>query len=158
MDRENRDFPLSWQTRLPGLNRTGLYYVPAPLSKEELLLRRWIDEIHTGQPCYGSRRMQAVLSQAGLTVSRKRIQRLMRDMGILAIYPGPKLSGGGDESPRFPYLLRGVDIDHPNHTRGTDITYGAPVIRRAATDLERDRNTRYPHYAGKEKKLTGRSI
>ena len=46
----------------------------------------------------------------------------MRDMGILSIYPGPKLSGGG-ESPKFPYLLRGVAIDHPNHTWGTDITY-----------------------------------
>ncbi len=122
MDWENKDFPLSRQAWLLGLNRTGLYYVAAPLSKEELLLRRWIDEIHTGQPCYGSRRMQAVLSQAGLTVSRKRIQRLMRDMGILSIYPGPKLSGGG-ESPKFPYLLRGVAIDHPNHTWGTDITY-----------------------------------
>ena len=122
MDWENKDFPLSRQAWLLGLNRTGLYYVAAPLSKEELLLRRWIDEIHTGQPCYGSRRMQAVLSQAGLTVSRKRIQRLMRDMGILAIYPGPKLSGGS-ESPKFPYLLRGVAIDHPNHTWGTDITY-----------------------------------
>jgi putative transposase len=101
VDRENREIPLSWQTWLLGLNRTGLYYVPVPLSQEELLLRRWIDEIHTGQPCYGSRRMQAVLSQAGLTVSRKRVQLLMRDMGILSIYPGPKLSGG-DENPKSP--------------------------------------------------------
>ncbi len=122
MDWENKDFPLSWQAWLLGLNRTGLYYVPGPLSEEELLLRRRIDEIHTDQPCYGSRRVQAVLSRGGLPVSRKRIQRLMRDMGILAIYPGPKLSAG-DESPKFPYLLRGVDIDHPNHTWGTDVTY-----------------------------------
>lgn len=122
MDWENKDFPLSWQAWLLGLNRTGLYYVPGPLSEEELLLRRRIDEIHTDQPCYGSRRVQAVLSRGGLPVSRKRIQRLMRDMGILAIYPGLKLSAG-DESPKFPYLLRGVDIDHPNHTWGTDVTY-----------------------------------
>lgn len=122
MDWENREFPLSMQSELLGLNRVGLYYVPAPLSEEELLLRRRIDEIHTSYPCYGSRRMQAVLSRGGLTVSRKRVQRLMGDMGLMAIYPGPRLSAGG-ESPKFPYLLRGVDIDHPNHTRGTDVTY-----------------------------------
>ena len=137
MDWDEKEIPLSWQAWLLGLNRSGLYYVPAPLSEEELLLRRRIDEINTSHPCYGSRRMQAVLSRGGLSVSRKRIQRLMRDMGILAIYPAPKLSAG-DESPKFPYLLRGVDIDHPNHTWGTDITYGAPVIRCAATDRERD--------------------
>ena len=122
MDWDEKEIPLSWQAWLLGLNRSGLYYVPAPLSEEELLLRRRIDEINTSHPCYGSRRMQAVLSRGGLSVSRKRIQRLMRDMGILAIYPAPKLSAG-DESPKFPYLLRGVDIDHPNHTWGTDITY-----------------------------------
>ena len=98
------------------------YYVPKPLSEEELLLRRRIDEINTDQPCYGSRRIGAILAREGLRASRKRVQRLMRDMGILAIYPGPKLSAG-DESPKFPYLLRGVDINHPNHTWGSDITY-----------------------------------
>ena len=122
VDWEEKEIPLSWQAWLLGLNRSGLYYGPAPLSEEELLLRRRIDEINTLHPCYGSRRMRAVLSRGGLSVSRKRIQRLMRDMGILAIYPGPKLSGGS-ESPKFPYLLRGVAIDHPNHTWGTDITY-----------------------------------
>ena len=122
IDWESKDLPLSWQAWLLGLNRTGLYYVPEPLSKEELLLRRRIDEIHTDQPCYGSRRIGAILSREGLGASRKRVQRLMRDMGIIAIYPGPKLSVG-DESPKFPYLLRGVDINHPNHTWGSDITY-----------------------------------
>ena len=122
VDREDCDLPLSWQAWLLGLNRTGLYYVPKPLSEEELLLRRRIDEINTDQPCYGSRRIGAILAREGLRASRKRVQRLMRDMGILAIYPGPKLSAG-DESPKFPYLLRGVDINHPNHTWGSDITY-----------------------------------
>lgn len=122
VDWENREIPLSWQAWLLELNRTGLYYVPAPLSGEELLLRRKIDEIHTSYPCYGSRRIQVLLSREGLRISRKRVQRLMRDMGIMAIYPTPKLSSG-KENRKFPYLLRGIHIDHPNHTWGTDITY-----------------------------------
>ena len=122
VDWKDKELPLSWQAWLLDLNRTGLYYMPVPLSQEELRLRKGIDEIHTSHPCYGSRRIQALLSREGLGVSRKRVQRLMRDMGIMAIYPTPKLSSG-NENIKFPYLLRGICINAPNHTWGTDITY-----------------------------------
>ena len=108
-DREKKEIPLSWQAWLFGLNRIGLYYVPAPLSEEELLLRMRIDEIHTDQPCYGSRRMQAVLSRGGLPVSRKRAQRLMRDMGGSGRLP--RFPGGRGELEHLPSSPQGAGME-----------------------------------------------
>ncbi|GAB1486031.1 hypothetical protein MASR2M79_10780 [Aminivibrio sp.] len=92
-----------------------------PDREVELLPAARTDEIHTDQPCYGSRRVAGgvVVRIAGIAQA----DSAPAETGILAIYPGPKPSAG-DESPKFPYLLRGVDIDHPNHT-GTDVTYAA---------------------------------
>lgn len=118
IDWENRQLSISTQAELLEINRTGLYYVTKPLSAEELELHKHIDINHTINPCYGSRRICAVLRNAGFVVSRKRIQRIMRDMGLLAIYPTPKGLSRGDENPKYPYLLRNVSAEYPNHIWG----------------------------------------
>ena len=82
-----------------------------------------IDEIYTDAPCYGSRKIKAALARQGYEVGRERVQKLMRTMGIEAIYPKPRGSQRNPEHRIYPYLLRGVKIIRPNHVWGTDITY-----------------------------------
>jgi len=84
-----------------------LYYQPASETAENLRLMRRIDEQYTAWPFYGSRRMTAWLVQEGEEVNRKRVQRLMRLMGLEAIYPKPRLSAAGRGHRIYPYLLRG---------------------------------------------------
>ena len=82
-----------------------------------------IDSLYTEAPFYGSRRMTEALKQAGLEVNRKRVQRLMHEMGLRAIYRGPKTSVSNPEHKKFPYLLRSLNIERPNHVWSRDITY-----------------------------------
>src|SRR5947208_9363753 len=89
---------------------------------------RLIDEQYTAQPVYGSRRMTVWLQGQGHEVNRKRVQRLMRLMGLEAIYPKPNLSARGEGHKVFPYLLRGVAIERPDQVWSTDITY-VPLAR-----------------------------
>lgn len=84
---------------------------------------RLIDEQYTLTPFYGIRRMTASLHQQGHQVNHKRIQRLMRLMGLEAIYPKPRLSKKDEQHKIFPYLLRGLKIDRPNQVWASDITY-----------------------------------
>ncbi len=84
---------------------------------------RRIDELYTLHPFYGSRRMAAVLSKEGEAVNRKRVQRLMRLMGIEALYPKPKGSKANPGHEKYPYLLRNVVIDRCDQVWSTDITY-----------------------------------
>jgi putative transposase len=111
------------QCELLGLNRSSLYYEPAGESAENLRLMRLLDEQYTACPFYGSRRMTAWLLEHGETVNRKRVQRLMRLMGLEAIYPKPRLSAAGQGHRIYPYLLRGVTIARPDQVWSTDITY-----------------------------------
>jgi putative transposase len=111
------------QCELVGLPRSSYYYEPGPESQENLKLMRLIDQQYTETPFYGSRRMTAWLRTEGYRVNRKRVQRLMRQIGIEAIYPKPRLSQGSAEHRVYPYLLRGVRIDHPQQVWSTDITY-----------------------------------
>lgn len=111
------------QCELLGLNRSGLYYEPVGETAENLRLMRRIDEQYTACPFYGSRRMTAWLIEQGEEVNRKRVQRLMRQMGLEAIYPKPKLSAAGKGHRIYPYLLRGVKIERPNQVWSADITY-----------------------------------
>ena len=106
-----------------GLNRSGLYYKPVPPSPEELALKHRIDEIYTAHPFYGSRRITAQLRREGHLVNRKAVQRHMQEMGIAGICPGPNLSRRNSEHQVFPYLLRGLSINAPDHVWGIDITY-----------------------------------
>jgi putative transposase len=111
------------QCALLGLNRSTLYYEPAPETAENLTLMRRIDEQYTKWPFFGSRRMAAWLVQQGEEVNRKRVQRLMRLMGLQAIYPKPKLSLAGRGHRIYPYLLRDVRIERPDQVWSADITY-----------------------------------
>jgi putative transposase len=111
------------QCELLGLNRSSLYYQPATASGEDLALMRRIDELYTAHPFYGSRRMVSRLSRPGRAVNRKRVQRLMRLMGLEAIYPKPRLSVPGQGHRIYPYLLRDVKIERPDQVWSTDITY-----------------------------------
>ena len=111
------------QCELLGLSRASLYYRPAGVSAEDLRLMRLIDEQYTACPFYGSRRMTAWLIRAGEEVNRKRVQRLMRAMGLEASYPRPRLSTAGKGHRIYPYLLRGVAVERPDQVWSTDITY-----------------------------------
>ena len=110
--------PLGIQADLLGISRTSLYYEPAPIDPETLTVMNAIDELYTQRPFYGSRKIARELGY-----NRKRIQRLMREMGIEAIYQKPNLSINPIPHPVYPYLLKGVIASHPNHVWGTDITY-----------------------------------
>jgi putative transposase len=111
------------QCELLGLNRSSLYYEPAQESEENLLLMRLIDEQYTETPFYGSRRMREVLERKGYSVCRDRIRRLMRKMGIEAIYPKPRTSVSNAQHKVYPYLLRDLEITRPNEVWASDITY-----------------------------------
>jgi putative transposase len=111
------------QCELLGLNRSSLYYEPAGESAEDLRLMRLIDEQYTARPFYGSRRMTEWLAQQGEGVNRKRVRRLMRTMGLEAIYPKPRLSTAGKGHKVYPYLLRGVAIERADQVWSADITY-----------------------------------
>lgn len=113
------------QCELIGLNRSSWYYqaTPAQESTENLNLMRLIDEQYTHAPFYGSRKITAWLNNKGHPVNRKRIQRLMRLMGIQGVAPSPGTSLRNKEHKVYPYLLRGVDIVRPNQVWSTDITY-----------------------------------
>jgi putative transposase len=111
------------QCELLGLSRSSWYYEAAPESAENLRLMRLLDEEYTAHPFYGSRRLTKWLTQQGEDVNRKRVQRLLQLMGLVAIYPKPKLSAAAAGHRIYPYLLRNVRIERPNQVWSTDITY-----------------------------------
>ena len=111
------------QCELLGLSRSSLYYQPAPETVDNLRLMRLLDEEYTAHPFLGSRRLTKWLIEQGEPVNRKRVQRLLRIMGLEAIYPKPKLSAAGRGHRLYPYLLRNVRIERPNQVWSTDITY-----------------------------------
>jgi putative transposase len=108
---------------LIGLNRSTFYYAPATASTFNLQLMRLIDEQYTRTPFYGWPRMTAYLRRLGLLVNHKRVQRLMRVMGLQAIYPKPRTSTAAQEHKIYPYLLGAVAMRHPNQVWSADITY-----------------------------------
>ena len=111
------------QCDLLALARSGLYYEPQGASPENLALMRLLDEAYTAWPFYGVRKMTAHLEREGQAVNVKRVRRLMRLMGLEAIYPRKRLSVPGEGHKRYPYLLRGVEIVRPDQVWSADITY-----------------------------------
>jgi len=123
LERDDPTVSIRGQCRLLGLARSGVYR-PAPANDDEdlpLMLR--IDALFTAWPFLGSRRMTAMLRADGLTVNRKRVQRLMRVMGIAALGPKPRTTKPAPGHKIFPYLLRDLVIDRPNQVWAADITY-----------------------------------
>jgi putative transposase len=111
------------QCELLDLSRSSYYYQPATETAENLALMALIDQEYTAHPFQGSRRMTTWLQGEGHRVNRKRVQRLMRLMGLEAVYPKPRLSVAGAGHKVYPYLLRGVTIERVNQVWSTDITY-----------------------------------
>lgn len=111
------------QCELLDLARSSWYYKPVAVDPYELHLMKLIDAQYTQTPFYGIRRMTAWLRTQGEAVNHKRVARLMRQMGIAAIYPRPRTTVAADNGRRYPYLLKGLTIDEPNLVWSTDITY-----------------------------------
>ena len=116
------------QCELLSLSPSSYYYQPKPVSDEEITLLRLLDEQYLKTPFYGSRKMTEVLRELGYSINRKRVQRLMRQLGIIAVYPKPRLSQSNLEHQVYPYLLRGLNIEKANQVWCTDITY-LPVLK-----------------------------
>jgi putative transposase len=106
-----------------GLARASYYYAPTPERAENLVLLRLLDEQYTRTPFYGVPRMTAVLRGQGYTVNPKRVRRLLRTLGLTALFPKPRTSVGAPEHRVYPYLLRGLAIERVNQVWSTDITY-----------------------------------
>ena len=115
--------PLSTQADLLSISRRSLYYQPKPPPPEEVAIKHRIDELYTAHPFYGSRKLTVLLEPTFGPINRKRVQRYMREMGIAGIAPGPNLSKRLTEHRVYPYLLRDITAQHPNHIWGCDITY-----------------------------------
>lgn len=111
------------QCQLLGLSRSDFYHRPKAVKTDDLALMRMLDEQYLRTPFYGSRRMTVHLRRLGHGVNRKRVSRLMRRMGLQAIYPRPRTSTPHPEHKVYPYLLRGVAVTRPNQVWATDITY-----------------------------------
>lgn len=124
----NHPVSLRRQCQMLGISRSTVYYHPRPVSAEDLELMRLMDEEYLRTPVYGSRRMTAYLRRNGHLVNRKRVQRLMRLMGLHAVYPRPRTTRVNQDHHVYPYLLRGLDIHRPNQVWATDITY-VPMAR-----------------------------
>jgi putative transposase len=126
-----RDHPalsLSRQCEILSISRSSFYYAPRGESAENLALMRRIDELFLKYPFYGSRQMVRHLRREGIFVGRHRVRRLMRLMGLEAIYQAPKTSQPHPEHRIYPYRLKGLNIERPDHVWCADITY-IPVRR-----------------------------
>jgi len=123
VDRADPVLSIVAQCRLLKVARSTLYYRPAEVSADDLAVMRRLDELYLAWPFYGSRRMVAVLRREGWEVNRKRVRRLMRVMGLEAIYRKPNTSAAHPQHKVYPYLLRGMVIERPNQVWCADITY-----------------------------------
>ena len=119
---EHNGLSIRRQCLLLGLGRSTWHYQPVEDDEDDLRLMRRLDEQYLRTPFYGSRRMTLWLCGNDEEINRKRVQRLMRTMGIEAIYPKPRTTRRNPEHRVFPYLLRGVEIARPDHVWSTDIS------------------------------------
>ena len=127
-DRRHRHLSIVRQCQLMGVSRSSLYYRPKETPPGDLSLMQAMDRKYLGTPFYGSRRMKASLVRQGLPVSRKRVQRLMRIMGLRAIYRQPRTSQPTPEHRVYPYLLNKIRVTRTNQAWAADITY-LPMAR-----------------------------
>ena len=123
LDREHPRLSIRRQCTLLSLARSGVYRERRRTSPEELVVMRKIDELFLSHPFLGARRIALMLGQGGFRVNRKRVKRLMRVMGLVALGPKPRTSKPAPGHRIFPYLLKGMKIDRPNQVWAADITY-----------------------------------
>lgn len=122
IDRAHSTLSISRQCALLGANRATVYRRPRPVSAQDLRLMDLIVRQYLARPYDGSRRMAAWLATQGHVVTRKRVQRLMRLMGLVAIYQRPNTSKAAPEHSKYPYLLGGLSIERANHVWCSDVT------------------------------------
>lgn len=123
---DHPELTLHCQTQLLDISRSHFYYQPAPVSPDDMRIMNLVDKIFTDCPFYGSRKITEELKLTHREqINRKRVQRLMRAMGLAAIYPKPKkgLSDPSPEHKKYPYLLNNLATSNPNQVWGVDITY-----------------------------------
>jgi putative transposase len=118
-----QELSLRRQCELVGISRSGFYYEAVVESPDNLAFMRRLDELHLDHPCYGSRRLTALLQREGCPVNRKRVARLLELMGVEVIYPKRSLSQPGEGHRIYPYLLEGLQITGPDQVWCSDITY-----------------------------------
>lgn len=118
-----QELSISRQAELLAISHSNLYYLPRQTSEADLALMRRIDELHLNHPFAGSRMLRDMLKLEGFTAGRQHIATLMAKMGIHALYRGRNTSAPHPAHKIYPYLLRGLTIDRPNHCWATDITY-----------------------------------
>ena len=127
IDREH-DLALTKQAAAVGIARSTVYYLPRPVSPEDLALMRQIDKLHTEFPFAGSRMLRRLLAIDGSKVGRRHVKTLMQRMGVEALYRKPRTTKPEPGHKIYPYLLRGVAITRPNQVWAMDITY-IPMAR-----------------------------
>lgn len=124
IDIHSNELSIIKQTELLGISRSSLYYTPIPISDADIQTMNAIDRIYTQCPFYGSRRIRIALQKEyDIFIGRDHTRRLMCEMGLEAVYPHKKTSIRNSAHPVYPYLLRGVNAQKPNHIWGTDISY-----------------------------------
>ncbi len=123
LEREHGELTLRRQSELLGMSRSSVYYQARPESAETQELMRWIDRQYVKTPFYGVRRMAACLRRVGRCVDVKRVRRLMRLMGLEAVYPRRGLSQAVEGDRKWPYLLKGIVTERADQVWSTDITY-----------------------------------
>ena len=123
VEREAPAMPVSRQCRLLSVSRASVYRRPATISDEDCAIMALIDRHYLARPYYGSRRMAAWLATQGFVVNRKRVQRLMRLAGLVAIYQRPNTSKPAPAHKIYPYLLSGISIERVNQVWCADVTY-----------------------------------
>lgn len=123
IDYDNPEISVREQCRILGFQRSGIYYEPQPETPQNLRIMRLLDEEHLRHPASGSRQLINFLEGEGIDVNRKRIQRLMRKMGIEGISPKRRTTMAAAGHQVYPYLLRGLKIERPNQVWCSDFTY-----------------------------------
>ena len=127
IDRDH-DLPIARQAKALGVSRGAVYYKPRPASTEDLKIMRRLDELHLDYPFAGSRMLRDMLNREGVSIGRRHVATLMKRMGIEAIYRRPNTSKPAPGHKIYPYLLRQLKIEKPNHVWAMDITY-IPMAR-----------------------------
>ena len=124
----NHDLPVARQAKVLNISRGSVYYRPRPVPAADLAIMRRIDELHLDCPFAGSRMLRDILRREGFTIGRRHVATLMKRIGIEAIYRRPNTSKPAPGHKIYPYLLRGLKVDRPNHVWAMDITY-IPMAR-----------------------------
>ena len=119
----NHDLSIARQAKALNISRAAVYYKPRPVSVEDLKIMRRIDELHLDYPFAGSRMLRDLLNREGVSIGRRHVVTLMKRMGIEAIYRRPNTSKPAAGHKIYPYLLRKLKIEKPNHVWAMDITY-----------------------------------